>query len=851
MAALWGVIEITVGGLIKGWHVPFGGAVLGAFGVVVLLTARASIPRRGSSLAVGLVAAGIKAVSGFGGASFAALGIVVEALLIEFALSLFRPGTQTSRYTAGIIAVLWSLAQPFVLWGFIADRDVFGFTVGAIAGHTPVSPTQAITVIVFLIIVHIALGVSAVMFVDRILLAPLARARGILPPRDDGPTAGPDAPRRSHDSTKGRGSGGTRAAIAFLVAVSLLASWTTAAVADESSRNGGDGGSSGGSQNSSRNPSMYYFPELTVFGTRLIGPYSVFEVGEAEILESGADNLAQVLAMVPGMIVRTNSRGEEKIGTRGLTERGMVVLIDGVPLSDPYTGAVNTSLILAGAMGTVSVTRGPAATIYGANALGGVVEVSTTGQDKSGLAYRLAAGSDGGYSGHLRGAGQVANVHLSGGVSTNGSSSFSLPGSFEPTSLEDGGLRDFSSSEDMMVWGRAAGRMTETVGGSISVQVSDGRRDAPVDTNADRPRYWGFPSWRETRTIAAMNWRPDGSLFLEGKLFYSTNDNQLASYADHDRTQRRWLSTVSNRAIGGYAYTEYKGIERHRLSAGLNVRGDIARQQGDIGEEWERYDATTGSFFAQDVYGIGSNDRLTFAMNADVVSGSERSLSSVNPQISWSHNFAGGIGTRVLAGAKTRFPTLKEWYSPSIGNPDLEPERATSIEAEFVKSTRNGSRLSVLLFDQRVKDMIATAGYGDPADNIGEVRAWGAELGVLHRLNSELDLQLSLAMTSARDLDSNTDVPLVPKTLATGAITYEHGPARYTAQITRVGPRASDETSSLPAYVLVGLRTTVETRWGSVFAGLENAFDVLYEDESGFPQAGRSFEIGIMRDLFH
>ncbi len=846
MAALWGVIEITVGGFIKGWQVPFvGGVVLAAFGVVVLLVARVSVPRPGSTLAVGLVAAGIKAISAYGAAQFAALGIVIEALIVELALSLVRPGSQVSRYLAGALAVLWPLAHPFVLWGAIAHRNPLEFTVGRILGDGPLPAGQIVTVIVFLAIVHVSLGVSAVTFVDRILLAPLARARGILPPRTDTPDA------ESGSGRTARRGGGTRASVVAVLALLLAFSVSPLSHAQESSRNGGDGGSNGGTQGDSRRLSTYSFPEITVFGTRLLGPYAVVEVDESDMQRAGIENLAQALSMVPGMIVRTNARGEEKVGTRGLAEREMVVLVDGVPLSDPYTGAVNTNMILAGAMGTVSVTRGPAATVYGANALGGVVEVNTSGQDRSGLGYRLSAGSDGSYSGYLRGGGQLGNAHLSGGISTNGTSDFSLPAAFEPTTLEDGGLRDFSASEDMMVWGRAAGRITETVGASVSVQVSDGRRDAPVATDSERPRYWGFPNWRESRTVASVNWRPDGFAYLEAKLFYSTNDNQLASYNDPAREQRRWLSTVSNRAVGGYAFAEYKRVVGHRLSAGLNVRGDIARQQGDVGAEWERYDATTGSIFAQDIISLGADDRLSVAVNADAVSGSGRSLTSVNPQVAWSHSFEGGISTRLLAGVKTRFPTLKEWYSPQIGNPDLRPERATSFEAEFVKGTRDGSRLSVLLFDQRVKDMIATAGWGEPADNIGAVHAWGAELGVLHRLSPHLRIDLSLAMTSARDLDADTDVPLVPKTLATGVVTYETGATQHSVRITRVGPRANDEISSLPPYTLVGLRTTVETRWGSLFAGVENLFDVLYEDESGFPQPGRGFEVGIMRDLFH
>jgi len=47
------------------------------------------------------------------------------------------------------------------------------------------------------------------------------------------------------------------------------------------------------------------------------------------------------------------------------------------------------------------------------------------------------------------------------------------------------------------------------------------------------------------------------------------------------------------------------------------------------------------------------------------------------------------------------------------------------------------------------------------------------------------------------------------------------------------------------------LRGTYATAWGDFFVGVENALDVLYEDEEGFPQAGRRFEFGVMRELYH
>ena len=835
MAALWGIIEITVGGMIKTWHIPFGGSFLSTFGVVILLTARGSVPRRWSSILIGVVAAGVRLASGFGGAVFAAMGIVAEALIIELVLSLWPSSRLRARMLAGILAVTWAMVHPFVVQGYMAGlgpAKVYSFTVGLITGQESLTSAQAMLVFFSLVLVHVALGVCAVLFVDRIILAPYARAL-----RSRG-TGG------HNDDAGGSSRGSGNAALPVVLAVALLlAAGVPGAQAQqsESSRVAAGVGPAG----------VYWLlPELTVVGSRLFGPYSVFELESEDIQQAGADNLSEALSLVPGMVVRTNSRGEAKVSTRGLAEREIVVLVDGVPISDPYTGSVNSAMVLSGAMGKVSVTKGPVASVYGANALGGVIEVTTAGSERTGLGYLLSAGSDGRYSGFVSGGGKVGHVHLNGGVSANGGSEFGLPGSYTPERWEDGGTRDFSAREDIFAWGRASWKPSRTVDASIAMQVADGRRDVPASTSADRPRFWRFPYWRETRTIGSVGWKPSDALLVEGKVFYGTNDNQLAAYSDFERTDRRWLSSVSNQVYGGYVYSELDALTGQRLSAGLNVKHDLASRQSDVGDEWRDHDATTMSLFGQDVITLGSDDLVAVAFNADAMVGDGVSLFRVNPQASWSRRLSNDVTFRVLGGMKTRFPTLKEWFSLEIGNPDLRPEMSTSVEAEVTRRVSGSSRLSLLVFEQWVKDMIVSAGGGDPCRNLGSVTSWGAEIGARHNLSKELDVNLSAAMTSARDTESGTDVPYVPKTMVTAMATYTRGPATCLVRVTRVGSRPESNGNGLPPHVQMDLRGTYATAWGDFFVGVTNAMDALYEDEEGFPQAGRRFEFGVMRELY-
>jgi outer membrane cobalamin receptor len=222
----------------------------------------------------------------------------------------------------------------------------------------------------------------------------------------------------------------------------------------------------------------------------------------------------------------------------------------------------------------------------------------------------------------------------------------------------------------------------------------------------------------------------------------------------------------------------------------------------------------------------------------------------LNPQAAWTHRLDAGLSVRVLGGWKTRFPTLKEWFSPEIGNPDLRPERCFSAEIEVTKRAASGSGMSLVVYEQRASDMIATSGWGDAAVNIGSVRSRGAELSVGCPLTGQVHVDLALAMTSARDMELDRFVLLVPRTACAVAVTYERDPVRCVARASRIGSRSGSSGESLPAYYLLNARVLWDVGWATLFAGVENALDALYEDDAGFPQPGRSLEVGFTRNLF-
>jgi hypothetical protein len=118
--ALWGALEITLGSFLHALRLPFAGTLLAAVSAALLVAQRQVLPRRGLSLATGVVAAICKSVSP-GGVIFGPMvGITVEAALVEIAL-LVAPRSRLSAALAGALAVLWATSQQvmtqFVYYG--------------------------------------------------------------------------------------------------------------------------------------------------------------------------------------------------------------------------------------------------------------------------------------------------------------------------------------------------------------------------------------------------------------------------------------------------------------------------------------------------------------------------------------------------------------------------------------------------------------------------------------------------------------------------------------------------------------------------------------------------------------
>ncbi len=123
--ALWGVVEMSFGSVIKSLQIPFSGAVLAAIGLSVVMIARLFVPLRGSSLFVGIIAMLLKLFS-IGSIIIGPMfGILTEAVVAEVVFSVTPRQKRAVFILVGGLGVLWTLVQPFVTGLLFFGRDPF------------------------------------------------------------------------------------------------------------------------------------------------------------------------------------------------------------------------------------------------------------------------------------------------------------------------------------------------------------------------------------------------------------------------------------------------------------------------------------------------------------------------------------------------------------------------------------------------------------------------------------------------------------------------------------------------------------------------------------------------------
>ena len=594
---------------------------------------------------------------------------------------------------------------------------------------------------------------------------------------------------------------------------------------------------------------------------------SVEAVQFSDIRLQTAADAGELLALVPGVVTRSyGALGDVRtLSIRGSTSAQVLVLLDGQRLNQAQTGEVDLSILPMEQVERVEVVRGGTSAQYGADAVGGVVNIITK-QDRTDGAHGMVEGTIGSFG--------TRGVRLDG--------SFGHPGAAVSLSyrfLESAGdflFRTQSGSEDVR---RNADARSHALSTSAVVGLGDAGGSLRFsgrfyDQHSGDPGMLGFPLAKARKhnndLLADVSYlQPVRShlVRLQAYLhrFAFSYDDPLASIPISTDT---W-----NTAWGAEAQDNLDPAPWLRLTAGYAARLDhLAGNAAALNQE-----RSTHSLYLQ----------TELATRGDGDDGAVRS--SVFPAIRWDHfsDFgstispklglvlsAGGdpqVTLKSNAGQSFRAPTFNDLYWPrdnfSVGNPSLHPERATDIDAGIHVRTSfgPGAQAGITYFQNNVHDLIlwqpGQAGVWKPG-NVGRAFIRGIEtevwLGPLTVWSEGGIVRFGWSYTWLDAVDRsgivNVDgmqLPYRPEHLHKLVAEAGSGPFKATAELVYMSRRytTASNTVYLPACHTTDLSLgySLNIGPGSLQARmlLRNLEDTQYQMAEGYPLPGREVRFSI------
>ena len=557
-------------------------------------------------------------------------------------------------------------------------------------------------------------------------------------------------------------------------------------------------------------------------------------IDAATIEQRGAVFAADILADVPGLsVVRTGAfGGVAQVRMRGATPGKTLVLVDGVPVNDPaeINGAYDFSGFELGDIDRIEVLSGPQSSLWGSDAIGGVIAFTT--REVDGLRAEAEAGSFSTLRGRLA-VGTVNETYAFGAwvsrFNTDGiSAADEADGNTEADGFENTTLG-------------AKGRYAFTGGLTIDGSARWSRSEADID---------GFPAptyaLADTLdTTESTQWSGFArarfnALSLDHQVSYSASDisrdtvSDFPSRFEADRQVWRWQA--DGKALSDSLAFAF-GAEREDTSGSLS--SGLSDELG------------TTSVFGVANWDATERLNLTGALRWD---DTDDFGSETTGRISAAYDLGGGLILSGAYGTGFKAPSISQavcdfCYS-STPFPVLRPETADSLEAAIGWASADG-RLSgrATLYRLNVEDQITYFFNPSTFDsyyvNVAETRTDGIELEGRAKLGGGFDLNLAYAWTDAKDETTGARLLRVPEHSGSATLGWTGG--RLSGALTIRAEGDQDDSGGVrDAFVTANLNGAFQlTDQVALTARVENLADEHYQQVLGYGEPGRSGYVGI------
>jgi len=506
---------------------------------------------------------------------------------------------------------------------------------------------------------------------------------------------------------------------------------------------------------------MYRLDEVVIYGRKQARSSMVTELSPVEIRQRQGQSVADVLRVETGLSITTGPKAETETRIRGFMARDVLVLVDGRPINPGYYGKADLNMLPKDNIAKIKVVKGPASVAYGANSMGGVINIVThNGFGKPSTSLDVEAGEDATRKISLNHTGRRGRFFYWLSGYEQHSDGFRLSDDFVPTSLEDGGLRENSSYHKAGMNAKIGFAPSPNTTYSLSAGYHWAEKSVPSTTTllADMARYRFWPRWERYGVSLSGHWTRSPLLEIKAVTFVDAYNDRFQEFSDAamDADRLNFDSLLENWTVGGSTELFYTPAESHRLRSGLHFRRDLMNKKPDSDEGWFSHHHVTASVFAEDEYRLRAGTVITAGVSGHYFSSeSDGGIEHLSPMLGVVQSLPAGLTLRASWANAMRFPTMHQLYSSSSGNEGLHPEEADKAEIGLERSwtllPQKGWRLyaETAYFRNRLDNLIYRSTRNNRYGNIAEAVLDGVESKVALRLPPWFNLTLQYTWVDA------------------------------------------------------------------------------------------------------
>ncbi len=559
-----------------------------------------------------------------------------------------------------------------------------------------------------------------------------------------------------------------------------------------------------------------------------------------------------VLRDVPGLdVIRSGGPGGTTlVAIRGAKVGQTLVLFDGSRVNDPSTAdsSFDFANLTTDDIERIEVLRGPQSTLYGSDAIGGVINIITRrGEGRT----KGFVSSEGGSFATVREKAAISGgfdkLDYSLGVSRLDTGSISSAGSKYGNQEDDG----YHSTSFVTRLGLVPSTIFNI---ECTVRYLDTRADmdngggvGQDDPNSIVASEQLYMSSQARLTLFDDRWRQKLALSITNLDRTYRNDVDADHPSDLNRSSYHgdavtldWQHTL----LLHPTTTLILGVERRDEEASSTYYSVSA--WGPYSSIFPKQSARNTGVYVQDQLSLWDSWFTTVGARLDDHSGFG---AKVTWRVTTSYLFR-NTDTRIRGSYGTGFkaPSLYQLYEPTYGNSELNPEKSSGWDAGIEQAFFEGRmELGATWFSNDFKDMIDFDSGTSTYRNISRAESSGVELSATVRPIDHLALRASYTWMETEDKSTGKELLRRPKNKVGFDASYRFADkGNVNLGILYVGKRDDYDYSSWPAkrvglggYLLVNLAASCDvTRWLQLFARVDNLLDREYEEVKGYGTPG-------------